>query len=127
MLNKMSEVKNFADKNCIFCKIGRGEIPSKIYYEDELMMIIADVDPKAERHYLMIPKHHYKLLADMTEEDSLNLAACLKKLPALANDLGLSGGYRLVINQGDDAGQTVNHLHVHILGGQPMDFPSLKN
>lgn len=123
----MNKVKNFAEENCIFCKIGRGEIPSKIYYEDELMMIIADVDPKAELHYLMIPKRHYKLLADMTTEDSLNLAACLKKLPTLAKDLGLEGGYRLVINQGDDAGQTVHHLHVHILGGQPMDFPSLKN
>lgn len=111
--------------DCVFCKIKRGEIPSKKYYEDELMFIIADIEPKAEKHYLMIPKKHYKLLSDMTEEDADNLARCLKKLSELAPTLGLSGGYRLVINQGDDAGQTVHHLHVHVLGGQKMDFPKL--
>ena len=56
--------------DCVFCKIERGEIPSKKYYEDELMFIIADIEPKAEKHYLMIPKKHYKLLSDMTEEDA---------------------------------------------------------
>jgi len=111
--------------DCVFCKIESGEIPSKKFYEDELMFIIADIEPKAEKHYLMIPKKHYKLLADMTEEDAANLAKCLKKLSELAPSLGLSGGYRLVINQGDDAGQTVHHLHVHVLGGQKMDFPKL--
>lgn len=111
--------------DCVFCKIERGEIPSKKYYEDELMFIIADIEPKAEKHYLMIPKKHYKLLADMTEEDAANLAKCLKKLSELAPSLGLGGGYRLVINQGDDAGQTVHHLHFHVLGGQKMDFPKL--
>lgn len=111
--------------DCVFCKIKRGEIPSKKFYEDELMFIIADIEPKAEKHYLMIPKKHYKLLADMTEEDAANLAKCLKKLSELAPSLGLGGGYRLVINQGDDAGQTVHHLHVHVLGGQKMDFPKL--
>ena len=111
---------------CIFCKIERGEIPSKKFYEDELMFIIADIDPKAKLHYLMIPKKHYKLLSDMTEEDGINLAKCLKKLSELVPELGLGGGYRLVVNQGDDAGQTVHHLHVHVLGGQSLDFPDLK-
>lgn len=112
--------------DCVFCKIRDGLIPSKRYYEDEHMFIIADVEPKAELHYLMIPKKHYKLLADMTEEDAAELAGCLKKLPELVDELGLSGGYRLVVNQGDDAGQTVPHLHVHILGGQELAFPDLK-
>lgn len=111
--------------DCIFCKINRGEIPSKKFYEDDNMFIIADIDPRAEKHYLMIPKKHYKLLADMTEEDALTLAACLKKLPTLAPALGLTNGYRLVINQGDDAGQTVPHLHVHVLGGQELAWPKL--
>lgn len=111
--------------DCIFCKIMRGEIPSEKMYEDERMIIIKDIDPKAAKHYLMIPKKHYKLLADMDEKDAADLAQCLKKIPQLTELLGLEGGYRLVINQGDNAGQTVFHLHVHILAGQKMDFPHL--
>ena len=80
----------------------------------------------AEKHYLMIPKKHFKLLSEMTEDDEIMLGRCLKKLSELAPDLGLENGYRLVINQGDDAGQTVFHLHIHVMGGQKMDFPSLK-
>ena len=113
--------------DCIFCKIGRGEIPSEKVYEDEDVFIIKDIDPKAEKHYLMIPKHHYKLISDMTDDDAAALMRGLRNLPALADKLGLKNGYRLVINQGDDAGQTVFHLHVHILGGQYLDFPDLKN
>ena len=111
--------------DCIFCKIERGDIPSKKFYEDALMFIIADIDPRAKLHYLMIPKKHYKLLADMTAEDEANLARCLKKLSELAPSLGLAHGYRLVINQGDDAGQSVHHLHVHVLGGQELSWPKL--
>ena len=111
--------------DCIFCKIRDGVIPSEKVYEDESMFIIRDIEPKAERHFLMIPKRHFKLLSEMTEQDSVSLGKCLKKIPKLSDLLGLSGGYRLVINQGDDAGQTVFHLHVHILTGQKMDFPHL--
>ncbi|MCI8612858.1 MAG: histidine triad nucleotide-binding protein [Clostridia bacterium] len=111
--------------DCIFCKIRDGVIPSEKVYEDESMFIIRDIEPKAERHFLMIPKRHFKLLSEMTEKDSVTLGKCLKKIPKLNDLLGLSGGYRLVINQGDDAGQTVFHLHVHILTGQKMDFPHL--
>lgn len=111
--------------DCIFCKIIGGEIPSERLYEDERVIVIRDIDPKAEKHYLMIPKRHYKLLADMTDDDARDLALSLKKIPELVGELGLSGGYRVVINQGDDAGQTVFHLHIHILGGQKMDFPHL--
>lgn len=112
--------------DCVFCKIRDGLIPSKKYYEDDLMFVIADLEPKAKLHYLLIPKKHYKLLADMTDENASTLAKCLKKIPEIAPSLGLSGGCRLVINQGDDAGQTVPHLHVHILGGQELEFPDLK-
>lgn len=107
---------------CIFCKIIAGEIPSTKMYEDDNMIIIKDIEPKAEKHYLCIPKKHFKLLAEMDEEAEKQVAACLKKIPELAEELGLGGGYRLVINQGDDAGQTVFHLHIHILGGQKMGW-----
>lgn len=113
-------------ENCVFCKIIDGKIPSTKMYEDDDVIIIKDIDPKAAKHYLMIPKRHYKLLADMSEEDSATLARALKKIPTLEKELGLEGGYRLVINQGDNAGQTVFHLHVHILAGQELAFPDLR-
>lgn len=111
--------------NCIFCSIINGDIKSDIVYQDEKMIIIKDIDPKAERHFLMIPKHHYKLLAEMTNDDREILSECLKKIPELSSLLGLENGYRLIINQGDDAGQTVFHLHVHILCGQKLKFEHL--
>ena len=108
--------------DCIFCKIRKGEIPSEKVYEDDKMMIIKDIDPKAKRHYLCIPKNHFKLLSEMNEEDAAQLAHCFKTIPTLADKLGLDGGYRLVINQGDNAGQSVFHLHIHILSGQKMGW-----
>lgn len=112
--------------SCIFCKIIAGEIPSDKLYEDDDAIIIRDIDPKAEKHYLLIPKRHYKLISEMTDDDAAAFARAIRKIPVLAEKLGLTGGYRLVINQGDDAGQTVFHLHVHILGGQTLDFPDLR-
>ena len=109
-------------ENCIFCKIIKGEIPASKVYEDENMLIFKDIEPKAEKHYLCIPKSHFKLLAEMNEEQSKMLSACFKKIPELQKELGLENGYRLVINQGEDAGQTVFHLHIHILGGQKMGW-----
>lgn len=112
--------------DCVFCKIRDGVIPSEKVYEDDKMFIIKDIDPKAENHFLMIPKRHFKLLSEMTEQDGKDLAESLKKIPQLEELLSLKNGYRLVINQGDDAGQTVFHLHVHILSGQKLDFPDLR-
>ncbi len=111
--------------DCIFCKIISGEIPSERLYEDEKVIIIRDIDPKAKKHYLMIPKKHFALFSEMSDLDANDLGSSLKKLPSLAQKLGIESGYRIVINQGEDAGQTVFHLHVHILGGQKMDFPHL--
>lgn len=106
--------------DCIFCKIIKGEIPSHKFYEDELMIIIEDISPKAEKHYLAIPKKHYKLFTEMTEEDGINLGKCIRKIGELAPSLGLENGFRFVINQGDDAEQTIFHLHMHLLGGQKL-------
>lgn len=109
-------------ENCLFCKIIAGEIPAEKMYEDDDMIIIKDIDPKAKNHFLCIPKTHFKLLAEMTEEQAETLKRCLKKIPTLHKELELTGGYRLVINQGDDAGQSVFHLHIHILSGQKMGW-----
>lgn len=108
--------------DCLFCKIIAGEIPSTKVFENEDMIIIKDIDPKAKKHFLCIPKTHYKLLSELTEKTAEQLKRCLEKIPELKKELGLEGGYRLVINQGDDAGQTVPHLHIHVLSGQKMGW-----
>ncbi len=105
---------------CVFCKIIKGEIPSKRFYEDDLMIIIEDIQPRAKKHYLAIPKKHYKLFTEMSESDSVELGKCIKKVGELAESLGLKDGFRFIINQGDDALQTVPHLHMHLLGGQKL-------
>ena len=106
--------------NCIFCKIIKGELPSKKFYEDDLMIIIQDVNPRAKKHYLAIPKRHYKLFSEMTDVDAVHLGACVRKIAELAPSLGLENGYRVIVNQGDDAEQTVPHLHLHLIGGQKL-------
>ena len=109
-------------ENCLFCKIIKGEIPATKVYEDEDMVIFKDIDPKAKNHHLCIPKSHFKLLSEMNEAQAELVKKCLIKIPTLVKELGLENGYRLVINQGEDAGQTVFHLHIHILSGQKMGW-----
>ena len=108
--------------DCLFCKMISGEIPVNKVYEDEDMIIIRDINPQAKNHFLCIPKSHFKLLAEMNGEQAEIVKRCLKKIPTLEKELELEKGYRLVINQGDDAGQTVFHLHIHILSGQKMGW-----
>ena len=110
------------DENCVFCKIIDGKIPSAKVYEDEKMLVFKDVEPKAPVHLLAIPKQHYKLLSELNGERKETLMHMLEKIPEIAAENGLENGYRLIINQGDDAGQTVFHLHVHILGGERLDW-----
>ncbi len=110
-------------ENCIFCKIIKGEIPSKRLYEDEEMIVINDVNPKAKLHYLCIPKEHFALLKEMDDERAALVARCLRKVSALEKTLGLEEGYRVIVNQGKNGGQTVHHLHIHLLGGEELgDF-----
>ena len=108
--------------DCLFCKFAKGEIPVNEVYEDEDFIVIRDINPQAKNHFLAIPKKHFKYLAEMTEEDGELVGRILKTIPALEDLLELKNGYRLVINQGDDAGQTVPHLHIHILSGQKMGW-----
>ena len=107
-------------ENCIFCKIIEGEIPSNKVYEDEDMLAFRDINPQAKVHVLVVPKSHFATLAEMNEAQAELVKKCLVKIPSVAKELGLENGYRLIVNQGKDAGQTVFHLHIHILGGQDM-------
>lgn len=108
--------------DCLFCKFAEGEIPVNKVYEDEDFIVIRDINPQAKNHFLAIPKTHFRLLSEMSEDDAERLKRILKKIPTLEKELELKNGYRLVINQGDDAGQTVPHLHIHILSGQKMGW-----
>ena len=109
-------------EDCLFCKFANGEIPVNKVLENEDFVIIRHINPQAKNHFLAIPKKHFKYLAEMTEEDGELVGRILKTIPALEDLLELKNGYRLVINQGDDAGQTVPHLHIHILSGQKMGW-----
>ncbi|MEG1710590.1 MAG: HIT domain-containing protein [Clostridia bacterium] len=113
-------------ENCVFCKIIEGKIGSKKLYEDKDMIIINDIAPKAKYHYLMIPKDHYPLLENLDDEKGMKLLRCLRKIKELKTLLHLESGYRIVINQGEDAGQTVHHLHIHILAGQKLPWEDAK-
>lgn len=109
-------------ENCLFCKFVSGEIPVVKVYEDEIMIIIRDINPQAKNHFLAIPKQHFKLISDATAEQVGIIGKIFKRISELEDVLQLKNGYRLVVNQGDDAGQTVFHLHIHILSGQKMEW-----
>ena len=109
-------------EDCLFCKFVKGEIPVNKVYEDEDFIIIRDINPQARNHFLKKKKKHFKYLAEMSADDEITLGRIMKKISSLKDELELGGGYRLVINQGDDAGQTVPHLHIHILSGQKMGW-----
>ena len=108
--------------DCLFCKIIKGEIPSAKVYEDENMLVFKDIEPKAAVHLLAVAKDHFKLLSDMNAGQAETLKYMLEKIPQIAAQNGCENGFRLVINQGEDAGQTVFHLHIHILGGQKLPW-----
>ncbi len=110
-------------ENCIFCKIVAGIIPSPRLYEDDEMIVIKDIEPKAKLHYLCIPKTHFARLNEMDEARADIVKHVFRVIPTLEKELGLQDGYRVIINQGENGGQTVNHLHIHLLGGEPLgDF-----
>ena len=105
---------------CIFCKIVAGEIPSTKVYEDESIFAFRDINPQAPTHILVIPKEHIPSVAGITAENSGVVAHIFEVIPAIAEKEGLVNGYRVVSNCGADAGQTVPHLHFHILGGKKL-------
>ena len=107
-------------ENCLFCKIAVGEIPSTKVYEDELVLAFRDIAPQAPTHILVIPKTHIGSVAEINAENAQLVAHIFTVIPQIAQAEGLTGGYRVVSNCGADAGQTVHHLHFHILGGKEL-------
>ena len=109
--------------DCLFCKIVSGDIPATLLYQDDDAIAFADINPQAPVHVLIIPRRHIVSLAATAAEDA-GLVGHLHWIAAeIARDKGLSKGFRTVINSGDDGGQTVHHLHVHLLGGRHMAWP----
>ena len=108
--------------DCLFCKIIEGNIPSTKVYEDETVYAFRDIAPQAPTHILVIPKAHKADMNDVTAETSAVVAHIFEVIPQIAKSEGLTGGYRVVSNCGADAGQTVQHLHFHILGGKQLSL-----
>jgi histidine triad (HIT) family protein len=113
-----------ADPNCLFCRIVADEIPSTKVHEDDLVVAFRDIAPRAPTHILVIPRDHIASAADLTEEHAEMLGRLFAVAARIARDEGIvDGGYRLVSNVGRWGGQTVDHLHVHLLGGRPFSWP----
>lgn len=106
--------------DCIFCKIIAGEIPSKKVYEDDMILAFHDINPEAPIHIIMIPKAHIASAAEITAENSAYVARIFEKIPEIAADAGLENGFRVITNCGPDGGQSVPHLHFHLLGGKAL-------
>ncbi len=109
--------------DCLFCRIVAGTIPAQRLYEDEHTLAFADIHPQAPTHLLIIPKQHVDSMADATEADTPVLGHLLAVAAQLARSQKLDKGYRVVLNTGDEGGQTVHHLHLHLLGGRSMTWP----
>ena len=113
-----------ADENCLFCKIINGKIPGDFVHQDERCVVIRDTNPQAPTHVLVIPREHLESLDDASQKDEALLGHLLRVGARVANDLGHGeGGYRTVINTGAGAGQSVFHVHVHVLAGRPLGWP----
>jgi histidine triad (HIT) family protein len=112
------------DENCLFCKIITGKIPGDFVHQDERCVVIRDINPQAPSHVLVIPREHLESLDDASQKDEGLLGHLLRVGARVANDLGhAESGYRTVINTGAGAGQSVFHLHVHVLAGRALGWP----
>ena len=106
--------------DCLFCKIVAGEIPSTKVYEDDYVYAFLDIEPQAPFHAIVIPKEHIKCADEITVENSTIIAHIFTKIPLIAKEMGIENGYRVISNCGDDACQSVHHLHFHIVGGAQL-------
>jgi histidine triad (HIT) family protein len=111
------------DPNCLFCRIIRGEIPAKKVYEDDQVFAFEDVSPQAPTHVLIVPKKHFAGLKEADPADAELIGRCHLAAAQIARDRKIEQGYRTVLNVGPGAGQSVFHLHVHLLGGRPLSWP----
>jgi Diadenosine tetraphosphate (Ap4A) hydrolase and other HIT family hydrolases len=112
-----------ADSDCLFCRIATGEIPSEQVYADDDVLAFRDLAPRAPTHLLVIPRRHVPSAHDLSDSDGELLGRLFSVMRRLADDAGLGSGYRIVTNVGPDAGQSVEHLHFHLLGGRHMSWP----
>lgn len=110
--------------DCIFCKIVNGEIPSNKAYEDDEVLAFYDLEPQAPVHILIIPKEHIASAADITPENSSVISHIFEVAAIIAKEKGLDNGFRIVNNCGDSAGQTVKHIHFHLMGGRDFGWPA---
>ena len=122
MKNKL-QPSSPSSPDCLFCKIAKGMIPANRVYEDECCIGFPDINPQAPTHILVIPKRHIASHAKAVEEDTTLLGHLMAAAAKIARDHKLDRGYRVVLNTGSDGGQTVNHLHLHLLGGRSMSWP----
>jgi histidine triad (HIT) family protein len=110
--------------DCLFCRIIDGEIPANVVFSNDDVLAFRDIDPQAPEHVLVIPTLHAATLGDLVRDEPQTAAAWLASIPAVAALLGLlPNGYRTVVNTGSDGGQTVDHVHAHVLGGRAMTWP----
>ncbi len=113
-----------SEADCLFCRIISGEVPGDFVHQDDRAVVIRDLNPQAPTHLLVIPRDHLESLDDASQKDEALLGHLLRVAARVANAAGLAeGGYRTVINTGAGAGQSVFHLHVHVLGGRPLNWP----
>jgi histidine triad (HIT) family protein len=108
--------------DCLFCRIAAGEIPANVVFQNETVVLFNDINPKAPTHVLAIPRRHLASVADLTDADGDLLAALFSAMRRVADEAGLKG-YRILSNVGPESGQSVFHLHFHLLGGRPMAWP----
>lgn len=108
--------------DCLFCKIAQGEIPAERIAETDELLVFRDVDPRAPTHLLAIPRKHYANVAELSTDDPTLAGRLLQALTGVSEIAG-SNGYRVVFNTGDEGGQTVDHVHAHLLGGRQMTWP----
>ena len=109
--------------DCLFCKIVAGDIPSTKVYEDDIILAFRDINPQAPTHILVIPKTHIASVAEVNGDNSGVVAHIFEVIPQIAKENKLDKGFRVVANTGDEGGQTVKHLHFHVLGGRSMQWP----
>ena len=110
-----------ASSDCVFCKIVAGELPSRMVYEDDLVVAFHDVTPVAKVHVLVVPREHFTQLDESTEANEPLLGRVMRVASEIAKQMSINeSGYRIAVNQGADAGQIVDHLHMHVLGGQNL-------
>ena len=112
-----------SDPNCLFCRVVAKEVPSTTVREDDDTYAFRDIDPRAPTHVLVVPKRHIPSVDDLGPDDADVIARLVLAAQEVAAREGLNGGYRLVVNTGGDAGQSVSHLHVHVLGGRSFAWP----